>query len=324
MHRVSAVIPTYNRAHLVPRALESALSQIYSPLEVIVVDDHSSDETAAVLQSWEARDSRVRAVLQGVNQGPAGARNRGVAEARGDLVAFLDSDDRWHSDHLKACVEFLEARPQLDLVFADLRHVAEEGKFLDLGFLWRKKRIGQYLWADPERPEWFTFRVPEADVLLQDYVAPVQTTVIRRSTAAEFPFDVSILGLEDWDFFLRLARAGKRFGVIERVHCDCFIHEGNLLSNGRAALRECVEQSKIWIRLLKEPALTPPQRRLLHDRLAKLRLDEGYNHLREGNRSQALRAYWRSLGSRWSWSALKGLVSAIALPRVDSKAGLRD
>jgi glycosyltransferase involved in cell wall biosynthesis len=96
--KVSVVIPTYNRADKVPKSIESVLAQTFSDLEVIVVDDGSSDDTSRVL--GEAFGDRIRYFAQ-ANQGASMARNKGIAESRGEWIAFLDSDDLWEKDKLE-------------------------------------------------------------------------------------------------------------------------------------------------------------------------------------------------------------------------------
>jgi glycosyltransferase involved in cell wall biosynthesis len=96
--KVSVIIPTYNRADKVGKTIESALAQTFTDLEVIVVDDGSSDDTGNVLA--RAYGNRIRYFLQ-ENQGASVARNRGVEEARGDWIAFLDSDDLWEKDKIE-------------------------------------------------------------------------------------------------------------------------------------------------------------------------------------------------------------------------------
>jgi glycosyltransferase involved in cell wall biosynthesis len=316
MSRVSVVIPSYNRAHIVGQAIRSALEQTLPPDEVIVVDDKSSDDSRELLTSLAEKESRLRPVFQEVNQGPAGARNRGVAEARGDYVAFLDSDDLWAPNHLKSCVAFLDANPELDLVFGDLCRLCHDGRVLHPAFLWEHKKIGQYLVPDPSHAGWFLFKVPEAQALLQQYVVPVQTAVVRRETALAFPFDRAIFGPEDYDCMMRMARAGKRFGFVNRVHCDCFIHESNLMSNGRSAIRESVETRKVWVKVLGDPALTPSERTLVRDHIAQLYFDEAYAHRGDGNLPAAVRAHLRSLRARFTWRGVRGLIGTLG-------AGLR-
>ncbi|MEY7851004.1 glycosyltransferase family 2 protein [Natrarchaeobius sp. A-rgal3] len=111
MPRVSVVIPTYDRAETLPRAIDSALAQTVDDLEVIVVDDGSTDETRSILTTYANADSRVRPVIHGSNCGANVARNTGIRYARGEYVAFLDSDDEWHPAKLERQLAVLEARP---------------------------------------------------------------------------------------------------------------------------------------------------------------------------------------------------------------------
>lgn len=111
MTRVSVVIPTYNRAPTLPRALESTLAQTIDDLEILVVDDGSTDDTASVLATYQDVDSRVRPVVHATNQGANVARNTGIEHARGEYIAFLDSDDEWHPEKLERQLAALEDRP---------------------------------------------------------------------------------------------------------------------------------------------------------------------------------------------------------------------
>src|SRR5882757_6850477 len=98
---VSIVIPAYNRAHKLPEALKSIQAQSYSNWEVIVVDDGSKDDTAEVMRTLIAQDSRIHFIQQQTNKGAQAARNAGIHAAKGEWVAFLDSDDQWLPESLK-------------------------------------------------------------------------------------------------------------------------------------------------------------------------------------------------------------------------------
>jgi glycosyltransferase involved in cell wall biosynthesis len=107
---VSCIVPVYNGERYLAQALESIVSQSHQQLEILVVDDGSTDGTAAVAAGYAPR---VRYLAQ-QNAGPAAARNRGVAAAGGEFVAFLDADDLWHRDKLARQIARFTARPELD------------------------------------------------------------------------------------------------------------------------------------------------------------------------------------------------------------------
>src|SRR6059036_1755958 len=115
--KVSGVIPTYDRGRVVGEASDSALAQSHRHLEVIVVDDGSTDDTAA--RVGRRRDRRVR-YLRRQHAGVSAARNAGIAAATGDLVAFLDSDDLWKRDKLESDIFTLTRYPSAGGVFSDL------------------------------------------------------------------------------------------------------------------------------------------------------------------------------------------------------------
>src|SRR5215510_618603 len=107
MPPVSVIMPTFNRADTIKRAIRSVQAQTFTDWELIVVDDGSTDNTVALI---EGCDPRLKLIRQ-ENQGTAGARNAGLHASAGSYIAFLDSDDEWLPHHLELCVGFLEALP---------------------------------------------------------------------------------------------------------------------------------------------------------------------------------------------------------------------
>ena len=105
---ISVVIPLYNKAAEIERTLRSVLAQTLSPLEIIVVDDGSTDGSAAIVE--RVGGERVRLVHQ-QNRGVSAARNRGIELSRGEYVAFLDGDDRWNPDYLQTLAAFIAKHP---------------------------------------------------------------------------------------------------------------------------------------------------------------------------------------------------------------------
>lgn len=115
---VSCIVPVFNGERYLSEALDSILTQTYAPVELIVVDDGSTDGTAAVLAAYS---ERVRALWQ-PNAGPAAAHNRGLRAAQGEFVAFLDADDLWHREKLARQMARFEARPELDACVSQVQN----------------------------------------------------------------------------------------------------------------------------------------------------------------------------------------------------------
>lgn len=113
---ISVIIPTYNRAHLIKRSVESVLNQTYKNIELIIVDDGSTDNTKEIIDS--INDKRIKYIYQ-ANQGAASARNKGIDLAEGQYIAFQDSDDVWHSNKLKKQIVILKQK-NADIVFCKL------------------------------------------------------------------------------------------------------------------------------------------------------------------------------------------------------------
>src|SRR5207245_777039 len=121
---VTIILPTYNRAAFLPQAFDSIRSQQFRDWELIVVDGGSTDDTAAVVRTLTGgMPGPVRYICQ-ANRGAPGARNTGLDQARGEFIAFLDSDDAWLPHHLEHAVQALRANPDVDWLFTASRGVA--------------------------------------------------------------------------------------------------------------------------------------------------------------------------------------------------------
>jgi glycosyltransferase involved in cell wall biosynthesis len=181
---VSVVIPTYNLAQFLPEAVESVRAQEWPDLEIIVVDDGSTDDTPALLERL-ARAGDLRWFRQ-ENAGASAARNRGIREARKSWVAFLDADDFWLDGKLSAQFEALERKPSAAFGYTDVRVRREDGSEGEL----RCRR------AD----------APLFEQLLSGNVFATPTVIVRRDCFREVGlFDEALRTGEDWDMWLRLS-----------------------------------------------------------------------------------------------------------------------
>lgn len=128
MPKVSVIIPTYNRASLIPRALDSVLSQTFKDYEIVVIDDGSVDNTQEVIKPYWDRIKYVRQK----NGGISAARNRGIQESTGKYIAFLDSDDYWAPEKLEIQAGILDQNPKIGIVYVRMPIVNEHGQILGM------------------------------------------------------------------------------------------------------------------------------------------------------------------------------------------------
>lgn len=202
---VTVVIPTYNQAHFLCEALQSLCSQTFTNWEAIVVNNYSDDDTIAVVESFA--DSRIR--LENLrNHGIiAASRNHGIALARGQYLAFLDSDDTWYPEKLSRCVDCLDE--DIGLVSHGLRWIG-----------YREKDV----FCGPERRASF-------DALLNygNCITP-SATVVRKDLVKRvggFSENPAMVTSEDYHLWLKLAKAGIRVRFIKEILGEYRVHPGN-------------------------------------------------------------------------------------------------
>lgn len=178
---VSVVIPAFNARGTLGDALDSVYAQSYAPIDVIVVDDGSTDGTG----QWVAENYPAVTVERVANGGPSRARNRGIERAEGEWIAFLDADDRWHPDKIRRQMDVVKTHPDVALVATDWSRGAGWG---------------------PMPAEVPVSLVSYRDLLVLNRFQ-TSTVIMRRDLARELGgFDAGVDGAEDWDLWLRAAR----------------------------------------------------------------------------------------------------------------------
>ena len=216
---VSVVIPVYNGAKFIAKAIDSVLAQTYPVHELIVVNDGSKDDTASVLERYA---DRVKAVHI-PNGGVSNARNTGIKLATGDVVAFLDADDVWRRDKLSKQMAALTAHPSIGFTCCN---------YLTLGTLGvvvpHFERLSKALQLNYEQP---LVRSPLAVLIEANVVGTCSNVVIRRSVLEQVgPFNTSYRQAEDYDLWLRCALVTK-FLFQEECLLEKITHQDNLTNN---------------------------------------------------------------------------------------------
>jgi glycosyltransferase involved in cell wall biosynthesis len=290
--KVSVVIPTFNRAHLLESAVDSALAQDGDDLEieVIVVDDHSIDDTLHRLTARFGDDARVRILSNARTKGAAGARNTGILAARHPYVAFLDSDDIYLPGHLAAAAAVFEAYPQVGLVFG--RALCEEGGA-------EIPRTGSYfehsLARAPRAAENNDFVIFSRDffahLLETGCYIPLPTVVLKAEAAREL-MEESLRVAEDYEFWTRLSRKYV-FACLKAPQIRVRRHGENLSS-------DCAENMapmniRAYELMLAYPGLRAREKRLLYRRLAQSYFDWAWWRRENGQFMESLRLNLKSI-----------------------------
>ena len=292
---VSVVLPTYNRACLIGRSLRSALAQTLTDLELIVVDDGSTDDTPALL--GEVSDARVRVFRLDENRGASRARNAGIERSRGDWVAFLDSDDEWEPAKLDRQLGRARADPSAGLVYCGYE---------------RRDQVTEHR----ATPRWPLHEGDVLDHLLAGWRFPTALAMVRRAALLEVGgFSADLDCYEDYDLWLRLAAARHRFAVVDEPLVIKHHHAGDHASGDPAVRQRCLAVLDArWGSLVRErlgPAAHRHWKRSLEAGIHLARFMQVRQALARGDRRSA----WRgclALGRR-PWRSRRFLAQALVL-----------
>lgn len=247
---VSAIIPAYNREKTITRSVLSALNQSYTNLEVIVVDDGSTDATIEALRPLRDRIE----IIEQPNGGPSAARNAGAAKAHGSIIAFLDSDDEWLPDKIDRQVRMMEsAGESMPCCICNAAYPRHDGMNTSTSFELAGLSIPfrNAIWENPN------------EVLPTTFVLFNQVAAIRRNAFERVGgFNANLRLMEDYEISLRLATLGE-WGVIRdplvRKNEDTV---GIGVSAMRDSLKHLAAQEFVFQTILSNPELNQPTIRL--------------------------------------------------------------
>jgi glycosyltransferase involved in cell wall biosynthesis len=284
MPLVSVVIATYNMARYLPLAIRSALAQTYSPIEIHVVDDGSTDGTAEALAAF-AGESRVIVHTQ-PNRGQASAKNRGIEASSGDLVAFLDADDLWVPHKLSRQVPVLLAEDRTGVVYSDLSHI---------------DTAGHAIAANKMTPH--SGRITDR-LFIDNFITFGSVLVKRECFERHGTFDESLQMGIDWDLWLRIS-TGYEFIYIDEPLILYRIWDGQMSRNSQTRF-ECTMRTMRRF-LERYPGLLAPS--TVHEAWADTYTGQGWRLAAVGRKREAFDHFVGALSQQPTYlSAWKGLV----------------
>lgn len=238
---VTAIIPSYNCERFVTQAIDSALRQTYSPLEVILVDDGSTDDTYKLLTPYLGSIKYIKQK----NQGLSSARNAGIQRARGEYIAFLDADDIWNENKIQKQISFIIENKIIDVVGC-------YGEFIDAD--------GAHI-TNFARPVYSSKIRFKNELISKNNFSGGSEVVLRSECFKKLGlFDVTLSSAEDWDMWLRLSKL-YNFGIISeklvklRIRSDSMSSAKNaktMLNNELRVLEKYFTSAPLRDRLLKK------------------------------------------------------------------------
>lgn len=310
---VSVIIPTFNRKEMLREALACALNQSGVEREIIVVDDGSTDGTESTILA----DPCVRYFRQ-QNAGPSSARNHGMRQARGEFLAFLDSDDLWEPNFLSECVSALSST-EATFAFANWRIVEHPESVLSSDAFSERPHLLDKL-KGRER-KWITLSSDAARDLFirKSFIMP--SGIVFRRSALNHEWDESVHVGEDQLFILEgLFARETSIACTRRILWTYRFHDSNFCTNSPDATRVSRGEIQIKQRLLDNyaAALDPRQTASLKRSLAASYYDLGYHLAASGEKDAALAAL------RTSWRLGPSLRTLLARARVRLRLGRRN
>lgn len=215
---VSVIIPTFNRAHMIKKTIESVLEQSFEDWELIIVDDASSDNTEEIVQNYIKNDSRLSYIRHDMNMGGSAARNSGIGKSNGNFIALLDDDDRWHPDKLKLQINLFN-------------------KYQDSGLIYSGFNYVDYITGTVIKKVMPEYQGNLKSVLLKKNIIGSPTPLIKKECFKYSGlFDVNLFSCQDWDMWLRISMS-HTFRFVNESLADVTMHGRQISSDLKSKIK---------------------------------------------------------------------------------------
>ena len=304
--RFSVIIPAYNAAATLARAIESVQKQTWPAHEIIVVDDGSTDHSARVAAGFGAAVT----LVQQPNAGVSAARNAGARVASGNWLAFLDADDWYYPDRLKLHGEWIASDASLDFLTGDYEYRDETGALL--GTSMTQHDAGQMLLVKAAGGGRVLLDAPsEIQAFVADHFGDTHTLSVPHATfmaLGGYPTGYKVC--EDVHFLTRLVARSRRIGVVCVPLAVYLIHGGSATRRDPIAAQQENVRTLIDLTALAQD-FPKPVRRGVQRRMQNARYNLACALTRNGRRSAAVQAILPSLFSQPGWRSLRNLLSVI-------------
>jgi len=255
---ISVNIPAYNAEEFIERTITSAINQTYQHIEVVILDDGSSDRTGDIVRQMQNKDSRIRYYYQN-NGGLAFTRNRLFDLSKGEYIAFLDHDDEWYSDKLESQLVLFRANPDTALVYGDILNVDDDQADNSYGYFSKRQ---------PHKGRVF-YRF-----LIDGNFIPLSTVIIRSCILKWYlPFKTGLKIAEEWELFLRMSQ-DQGFDYLNKTVGIYHLHSSRASKDLLLEINECLEILDYWYK--RDIKLRSSYRNQFLDAKSNLNLQKAY------------------------------------------------
>ena len=207
--KVSIILPTYNRAHIIEKAIQSVLNQTYQDFEIIIIDDGSKDDTKKIIRGFQEKDNRIKYIRFEENKGAAAARNAGIKMSKGEYITFQDSDDEWVIDKLEKQMKIIETSSENIVVYCGFWRIdGDEKTYIpDIKISNREGNIHK-------------------ELLKRNFIGTPSILLLKKNLEKIGMFDENLSRLQDWDLVIRLSRYYNFILIDELLYISHILPDG--------------------------------------------------------------------------------------------------
>ena len=313
---ISVIVPTYNRKNHLKYSIQSVFNQSLTPYEIIIVDDGSNDGTDAYIKNLQEKHQNIKYFYQ-KNSGSSAARNRGIIESKGNIIAFLDSDDTWTKNHLKESVLCFNKRGDISVVFSKYEVIFDEEYSLDSDDLKQKYRRRDHIVKLGQQAEDDIYLLQKKLCLEAELMEKISFSTSTMVLCIDrlkyiYTFDVMLSIGEDVDFRLQMMFNQEQIAYIDRIHSQYVYHNANTIANRQYSIGTLYEKQKKILNFFLKSIIYCKTSKQYHFRLNKISWHYyllGSLALELGKFSDAVEKYFKnSLVYKFNFTVFKHLL----------------
>ncbi|MCP4292787.1 MAG: glycosyltransferase [bacterium] len=305
---VSVVIPTWNAAAYLPETLETIFNQTWPQIQIVVVDDGSTDSTNNVLGQYQGRIKTINLENSG---GPSRPRNKGIEHSDGEFIAIFDSDDLMEPEKLALAMEVFRLEPNVGLVCTNFRSIDPNGEVLNPDYLAEYHQFRTDLQpANIPDTQLISGSAAFSHLLRGNFIGTSSVVCRREVFEAAGPFDEEMKNADDIDMWLRIAQNNCTMAFIDQQLHSYRITPGGVTARGAGRIPAMIKGLENQIDFCCNEA----DKNFIHQKIRHLHLDRAWELRQSGNKKDSLESYRAGLAMGFGLRPFIGFMKTLLLP----------